>query len=106
MPSSSCSPRPKCISPPRSKNLNAGASNVPSSSIQKIEDDTKGRDILQIQEDHKGNWQEYSFQEVIDAVSVEAIVADVDTQYTEQLEEEYVGYKNQKVWTMVKQLQT
>ena len=38
----------------------------------KIEDGTKGRELLQLQEDHKVNCQEYNFQEVIDAVAVEA----------------------------------
>ena len=52
----------------------------------KIDDDTKGREILQLQEDHKVNWQEYTFQEVIDSMAVEAIVAAVDAKYMEQLE--------------------
>ena len=51
----------------------------------KIEYDTKGRGILQIQEDHKVHFQEYNFQEVINAVAVEAIFAAVDAQYVEQL---------------------
>ena len=34
------------------------------------------------------------------------IIADVDAQYVEQLEEDYVGYKNQNIRTMVKKLQT
>ena len=51
----------------------------------KIEYDTKGRGLLQIQEDHKVHFQEYNFQEVINAVAVEAILAAVDAQYVEQL---------------------
>ena len=27
----------------------------------KIDDDTKGREILQLQEDHKVNWKDYTF---------------------------------------------
>ena len=62
----------------------------------KFEDDTKGRELLQLQENHKVHWQEYTFQEVIHAVAIKAIVADVDAQYVEQLEENYFSYKNQK----------
>ena len=36
----------------------------------KIKEDTKGGKILQLQEDHKFNWQEYTFQGVINAVAV------------------------------------
>ena len=73
--------------------------------IPKIEDDTSGCELLQIQEDHKVYWQGYTFQEVIDSVAVKSIVADVDAQYVEQLEEDYIGYKNQNIWTIIKQLQ-
>ena len=72
----------------------------------KIEDNTKGRELFQLQEDHKVNWQEYNFQGVIDAVEVEAIVAAFYTQYVEHLEEDYVGSKNQNIRTMFEQLQT
>ena len=47
--------------------------------------DTKGRDLVQFQEDHKLRWMEYHFQMVIDAVAVEAIVAAVDKQYIKDL---------------------
>ena len=43
---------------------------------------------------------------VVDAGAIEAIVAVVNTQYAEQLEEDYVGYKNQNIRKMVEQLQT
>ena len=72
----------------------------------KIEDDTKGHNTLQLQEYHKVNWQEYTFQEVVDYLAVEAIITAVDAQYVEDLEEDYVGYKNQNIKTMVEQLQT
>ena len=39
-------------------------------------------------------------------MAVEAIVSAVDTQYVEKIEEDYVGYKNKKIKTMVEQLQT
>ena len=71
----------------------------------KIEDDTKGSKILQFQEDHKFNRQECTFQELVDAVAVKAIVAAVDAQYVEDLEEDYVDYKNQNIKMMAEQLQ-
>ena len=67
----------------------------------KIVDNTKGHRLLQIQEDHKIHWQEYTFQEAINSISVKAIVAVIDAQYVEQLEEDHVGYKNQNIRTMV-----
>ena len=39
-------------------------------------------------------------------MAVEAIVAAVNAQYVEDIEEDYVGYKNQTIKTMAKQLQT
>ena len=39
-------------------------------------------------------------------MAIKGTVAAVDVQYVEQLEEDYVGYKNQYIWTMVEQIQT
>ena len=41
---------------------------------------------------------------VIDAVVVESIVAAVDNKYIDKLKEEYVGYNNQTIKTMLLQL--
>ena len=40
-------------------------------------------------------WQEYTFQTVLDAIGVKSIVTAVDNQYVEELSEDYIGYKNQ-----------
>ena len=72
----------------------------------KIEDSNQVWELLQIQADQKVEWQEYTFQEVVDAVAVEAIFAAVDAQYVEELKEEYLGYKNQTIKTLVTQLRT
>ena len=58
-----------------------------------IIDATVGRALLQLQEEHKVEWQEYTFQTVLDAIGVEAIVAAVYDQYVEELSEDYIGYK-------------
>ena len=67
----------------RIQDLECGHIKRPELLNPKVEDDTKGRKILQLQEYHKVNCQEYTFQEVIDAVAVEAIVAAADAQYVE-----------------------
>ena len=51
-------------------------------------------------------WQEYTFQTVLDAIGVEAIVAAVENQYVEELSEDYIGYKNQTITAMITHLQT
>ena len=51
-------------------------------------------------------WKDYTFQEVVDAVSVKAIASAVDAQYVEDLEEDYVGYKNQTIKTIINHLYT
>ena len=71
-----------------------------------IANDTKGRGLVQLQEDHKLRWTEYHFQMVIDAVAVEAIVTTVDEQYIDDLKEYYFGYNNQTIKTMLRQLRT
>ena len=49
-------------------------------------------------------WQDFTLQTVIDAVGVEAIVGAVNNQYVKELSKDYIGYKNQTIATMVKQL--
>ena len=51
-------------------------------------------------------WQEFTLQTVIDAAGVESIVGAVDNQYVKDLSEDYIGYKNKTIATMVKQLRT
>ena len=43
---------------------------------------------------------------MIDAASVKTIVAAVNAQYVEQIDEDWVGYRKQNIRTMVEQLQT
>ena len=67
------------------QDLECGRIKRPKLPNTKIEDDTKGRNLIQIQGEHKVNWQEYTFHEVIDAVALKDIVPSVNTQYVEQL---------------------
>ena len=89
----------------RIQDLKCGHIKRPKLLNPKIEENIKGSDLLQIQEDDKVHCQEHTFQEVIDSVAVEAIIAPADAQYVEQLKEDYVGYKNQNIRTMAEQLQ-
>ena len=49
----------------------------------RITDSTKRYNLLQLQEYHKVEWQEYTLQEVFDSMTVKAIVAAVDSQYVD-----------------------
>ena len=60
--------------------LKCGRIKLPELLNPKNEDNSKGCNLLQLQEYHKVNWQEYTFQEVINAAAVKAIFAAVDTQ--------------------------
>ena len=72
----------------------------------RIKDSAQGRELLQFQADQKFEWQEYTFQEVVESVVVKAIVAAVDAQYVEELKEDYVGYKNHTIKKLVTHLST
>ena len=61
-----------------------------------ITDATVGHALLQLQEEHKVEFQEYTFQTVLDAIGVKDIVAAVDNQYVEELSEDYIGYKTKQ----------
>ena len=49
-------------------------------------------------------WQDYTLQTVLGAIGVKAIVATVDDQYVKELSEDYIGYKNQTIATMITHL--
>ena len=72
----------------------------------RIEDSNQGQELFQFQADQMVKWQECTFQEVVDSVAVKAIVTAVDTQYVEELKEDYVGYKNQTIKKMFTHLRT
>ena len=53
-----------------------------------IEDSTQGREILQFQADQEVEWQDYTFQEVVNVMATKAIVAAVDAQYVKEIKED------------------
>ena len=79
---------------------------LPSRINAQIMDATVGCALLQLQEEQKVEWQEYTFQTVLDAIGFEAIVAAVDDQYVEELSEDYIGFKNHTIATMFTHLLT
>ena len=54
----------------------------------RIENNTKERELLQLQEERNLEWQEYTIQEVVHSVVVKAIFAAVDAQYVKELVED------------------
>ena len=72
----------------------------------RIDDRTQGRELLQLQAEQKIERQEYTFQEVVESVAVEAIVVAADAQYVEELKEYYAAYKKQTIKTLVTKLST
>ena len=65
--------------------LNCARLKKPALIHPKIANDTKGQDLVQLQEDQKLRFTEYYFQMVINAVVVKSIVAAVDEQYIDEL---------------------
>ena len=53
-----------------------------------IKNSPQGRKLLQFKADQKFKCQDYTFQEVVNSVEVEAIVAAIDMQYVKELKEE------------------
>ena len=87
-------------------NLNCSRLLLPARINPAITDTTTGRQLLQLQDDQKLEWQDYTFQQVIDEIGVQAIVGAVDAQYFDKLAEDYIGYKNHTIATMLAQLWT
>ena len=71
-------------------NTSLGCSRIPK--LQRIngaiQDTITGRKLLQLQNNQKMEWQDYTLQNVINELGVEAIIAAVDTQYVDELAED------------------
>ena len=87
-------------------NLDCALITTPARINPAITDTTSGCALLQLQEEKKLDWQEFTIQTVINEIGVESIAGAVDNQYLKELSEDYIGYKNQTIATMFKQLQT
>ena len=87
-------------------NLNFSHLPIPACINSAITDTTTGRQLLQLQDDQKLEWQDYTFQKVIDDIGVQAIISAVDAQYVDELAKDYISYKTQTIATKLAQLRT
>ena len=70
-----------------------------------IANDTKGRDLIILQEDQKTLYKEYDLQEAVDACRVTTIKQVVEAQYIEEKRREYAGYNNETIHSLLSHVQ-
>jgi hypothetical protein len=72
----------------------------------KINDTTSQLDLLTLQAETKRLQKEFNLQEAITTIGVQCIIDTVEEQYVEELNEEYFGYANQTIKTIINHLRT
>jgi hypothetical protein len=72
----------------------------------KINNTTSQLDLLTLQAKTKRLQKEFDLQEVVTTISVQCIIDSVEEQYIEELNEEYFGYANQTIKTIINHLCT
>ena len=70
----------------------------------KITTDTKGRDLLKLQEEHLAMWTSFVYHKVVGQVGVKKIVMNVDEQYIKQFHQNYMGDNKRTILEMIAQL--
>jgi hypothetical protein len=78
----------------------------PASVNPKINDTMSQLDLLTLQAETKRLQKELDLQEAVTAISVQRIIDSVEEQYVEELNEEYFGYTNQTIKTIIDHLRT
>ena len=71
-----------------------------------ILDNTKGRNLLKLQEDHNTLWHKYDLQNAVDTCGVTSIEQIVDAQYIEERLKEYAVYNNGTIHSLLAHVQT
>ena len=66
-----------------------------------ILDNTKGRNLLKLQEDQKTLWYKYDLQDAVDACRLTSIERVVDAEYIEKRQKEYVGYNGETIHSLL-----
>jgi hypothetical protein len=66
-----------------------------------IDDQTSGRELLHIQAVTKQLQKEFDLQEAITNIGMQRIIDSVEEQYVEELNEDYFGYANQTIKTLL-----
>ena len=71
-----------------------------------ILDNTKGHNLLALQEDQKTLWQKYDLQDAVDACRLTSIERVVDAEKFEKRQKEYVGYNGETIHSLLAHVQT
>ena len=71
-----------------------------------ITDETKGRELLKLQEEQKTLWQEYDLQVAVESCGRTIIVSVIDEQYLEEKKKEYVGYNYETIHSLLEHIRT
>jgi hypothetical protein len=71
-----------------------------------IKDDTRQHKLLRLQADTKNLQKLFNLQEVLTNISVQCIINSVEEQYVEELNEDYFGYANQMIKSLLAHLCT
>ena len=87
-------------------NLDCSAIAQPATINPAITDETKGRDLLKLQEEQKTLWQDYDLQEAVNDSGVATIEEVVDAQYLEEKRKEYVGYNDETIHSLLEHVRT
>jgi hypothetical protein len=81
--------------------LDCGPIAQPATINPAILDETKGWELLKLQEKQKTLWQEYDLQEAVNNCGVATIMQVIDAQYIEEKRKEYVGYNDEFIHSLL-----
>jgi hypothetical protein len=71
-----------------------------------IKDNTPQRELLSLQGDTKNLQKAFDLQEAVTNIGVQCIIDSIEEQYAEELNEDYFGYANQTIKSLLKHLCT
>ena len=69
-----------------------------------IQDDTGKIDLLRLTNEQDERWDAYHIQEDVTEIGIAMLVVNVEDQYLIELNEQYVGFRNQTLLTILKHL--
>ena len=86
--------------------LNCSHANEPTILNPSIGDTNTATDKYILTAEHGVTWYEYYLEQALDLYSVAMIVANIDHQYLAKKHEDYSGYANKTMRSMIEQLET
>ena len=86
--------------------LDCGPQGEPAAINPNITDETKGRELLTMQQEQKTVRQEFDLQVAVVSCGVTVIVSVVDEQYLEEKKKEYVGYNDETIHSLLDHIRT